>query len=129
LEQRIKGKANSGSFKNGNKLWDNENNKKTRFKGGKDCPSWKGGISYEPYTEHWTKNLKKSIRRRDNYTCSICGVEPAICVHHIDYNKKNCNPDNLITLCDSCHSKTNHRREYWLYYFKRSVGMNINQMQ
>jgi len=37
--------------------------------------------------------------------------------NHIDYNKKNCNPDNLITLCHSCHSKTNHNRNYWVKKF------------
>lgn len=42
-------------------------------------------------------------------------------VHHIDYNKLNCNPNNLITLCKSCHMKTNFNREYWLDYF------NLNQ--
>jgi len=80
-------------------------------------PQWQGGISFEPYTIDWTQSLKKSIRQRDKYTCQICGKEPAICVHHIDYCKKNCNPDNLITLCRNCHTKTNFNREYWIKYF------------
>lgn len=37
--------------------------------------------------------------------------------NHIDYNKKNCNPKNLITLCRKCHSKTNSNRDYWINYF------------
>jgi hypothetical protein len=37
--------------------------------------------------------------------------------NHIDYNKKNCNPNNLISLCNSCHSKTNFDRKYWINYF------------
>jgi len=79
---------------------------------------WKGGISYEPYSIDWTDTLKKSIRQRDKYTCQICGKEPAIIIHHIDYNKENCNPNNLITLCRKCHAKTNQNRNYWLNYFK-----------
>ena len=37
--------------------------------------------------------------------------------HHIDYNKKNCSLNNLITLCRSCHMKTNTNRNYWINYF------------
>jgi len=81
---------------------------------------WQGGKSFETYTIDWTKTLRRSIRERDHYTCQICGKEQgdiAHSVHHIDYNKKNCSPDNLITLCNSCHIKTNTNREYWIEYF------------
>lgn len=81
-------------------------------------PQWQGGKSFEPYTLDWTETLRRSIRERDKYTCCICGKEPSIHCHHIDYDKKNCNPDNLITLCNSCHVKTNHNRDYWIGYFK-----------
>lgn len=73
------------------------------------------------YSEEWNKNLKILIRQRDNYTCQICGDiqdTRAFHVHHIDYDKKNCNKDNLITLCAKCHGKTNHNRNYWINYFK-----------
>jgi len=79
-------------------------------------PSWKGGISFEPYSVDWTKTLKKAIRERDKYICQICKNEGNH-VHHIDYNKKNCNPYNLITLCHRCHSKTNHNRKFWIETF------------
>jgi len=84
-------------------------------------PSWKGGKSFEPYTTDWTHSLRISIRERDKYTCQICGEkqgDKVHNVHHIDYNKKNCNSDNLITLCKKCHGKTNSNREYWIEYFK-----------
>jgi len=83
-------------------------------------PKWLGGKSFEPYSVDWTKTLRRSIRERDKYTCQLCDKEPAIIVHHIDYNKKNCSPDNLITLCRGCHSKTNVNRNYWIEYFKKS---------
>lgn len=83
-------------------------------------PAWLGGISKEPYTIDWTNTLRRSIRERDFYTCQVC-KEPqgdkALSIHHIDYIKTNCNPDNLISLCTSCHIKTNHKREYWKEYF------------
>lgn len=84
--------------------------------------NWKGGISRFPYSLDWTETLRRSIRERDNYTCQICGNEQGDrvhSVHHIDYDKNNCNPDNLITLCISCHIKTNHNRDYWIEYFKQ----------
>lgn len=83
--------------------------------------NWQGGLSFLPYSTDWTETLRISIRERDKYTCQICFKKQgdiAFCVHHIDYNKKNCNPDNLITLCNNCHTKTNYNRNYWLNYFR-----------
>jgi len=85
---------------------------------GNKCYFWNGGISFEPYSIDWRKSLKRAIRERDKYTCQICNTEPAIDVHHINYDKKNCNPDNLITLCHCCHGKTNNERSKWLKYFE-----------
>lgn len=78
--------------------------------------NWQGGKSFEPYSIEWTKTLKISIRERDKYRCKLCGEpqgDKAHHVHHIDYDKKNCNPNNLVTLCNKCHQKTNFKRDYW----------------
>jgi len=83
--------------------------------------NWKGGISFEPYSINWTQTLKRSIRERDGYACQLCGKlqgDEAFSVHHIDYDKKNCDPKNLVTLCRGCHTKTNYNREYWIDYFR-----------
>ena len=65
--------------------------------------------------------------------CQLCNAEQGeiiFHVHHIDYNKKNCSPSNLITLCPGCHTKTtNYKREYFTKYFqdymnKRIIGLN-----
>ena len=96
---------------------------KTEFKIGKEHLNWQGGKSFEPYTLDWTETLKRSIRERDHYTCQVCGKEPAIHIHHIDYDKKNCNPINLITLCRSCHAKTNFDRNYWIKLFKKKLEL------
>jgi len=87
---------------------------------GENSYFWKGGISCEPYTVDWTETLRRSIRERDKYVCQICEKpqgDVTYSVHHIDYNKKNSDPKNLITLCNKCHMKTNHNREYWKEYF------------
>lgn len=87
--------------------------------------NWQGGISFEPYSTDWTETLKKSIRERDHYICRVC-LGYGYIVHHINYDKKNCNPDNLIVLCNSCHSKTNNSdRIYWINYFQNlKIGKN-----
>lgn len=90
---------------------------------------WKGGISFFPYPLGWIETLRDSIRQRDNFTCQECyihqdeldGFHKKLAVHHIDYDKNNLNPDNLIILCDSCHSKTNINRSYWMNYFKGRI--------
>lgn len=134
---------NKTSFKKGHKSWHKgtkgivKHSKSTRKKmsdtrkrlgirppvhSGKTSHLWKGGISFESYSVDWTRTLKRSIRERDRYTCQLCGAlqaDEAFCVHHIDYEKKNCDPKNLITLCRKCHTKTNHNRKYWINYFKQ----------
>lgn len=72
-------------------------------------PQWKGGYSTKDYYK-FSRQRKEKIRKRDGYTCQICGVvwekkKRQFDVHHIDGNKKNYHLDNLITLCGSCHSK------------------------
>ena len=39
--------------------------------------------------------------------------------NHIDYDKKNCNPENLITLCNHCNIKVNKNRDYWTKHFNK----------
>lgn len=83
---------------------------------------WLGGKSFEPYSSDWTDTLKESIRQRDSYLCQVCFSSQeegrAHAVHHIDYDKKNCNPLNLVTLCHSCHGKTTvGDRVFWKEYF------------
>jgi 5-methylcytosine-specific restriction endonuclease McrA len=94
---------------------------------GENHPNWQEGISKLPYAFEFTQELKESIRKRDNYTCQNCGMTEeehlivtgrVLHIHHIDYNKKNCKEDNLITLCQGCNSKVNFNRDYWYAYFK-----------
>ena len=85
-------------------------------------PNWMGGISFHPYPIGWNKTFKEQIRYRDGYKCQICSKPEVECrrkldIHHIDYNKSNLAESNLISLCGSCHVKTNYNRDYWLSYF------------
>lgn len=94
---------------------------KGHLRKGENNTSWNGGTSLDKYPETWTEDLRTEIRIRDRFVCSICRSNGCD-VHHIDYNKKNCNEYNLITLCRSCHAKTNFNREAWKSYFSSIKG-------
>lgn len=84
--------------------------------------SWINGSSFAPYSIDWTTKLKEKIRARDNHKCQQCAMEQnsyyrKLDVHHIDYNKENCDENNLISLCQECHLKTNFNRDYWYAYY------------
>ena len=86
-------------------------------------PSWQGGKSFEEYGVEFNKEKKQQVLERDNYTCQCpdCkGKSSKLDVHHIDYDKKNNNLENLITLCRNCHSKTSgkKKRQYYTEYYQ-----------
>ncbi|MBT7188340.1 HNH endonuclease [Candidatus Bathyarchaeota archaeon] len=84
---------------------------------GDNNPNWKGGIAHEPYAPIWIdKRFKAGIRERDGHTCQnpdCRGTCERLTIHHIDYDKKNCEPVNLITLCISCNARANFNRDFW----------------
>jgi hypothetical protein len=82
----------------------------------------KYNIPFRKYPLGWHNTFREQIRYRDGYECKICGMPEVehnkkLAVHHIDYNRHNIKEDNLITLCGSCHSKTNHNRDKWIKFF------------
>ena len=91
---------------------------------GENNGNWKGGISFEFYSCVFNNQLKESIRKRDNYICQLCNKKQnkrKLDIHHIDYNKKNCNPKNLISLCRSCHAETSYNRKVWVRVFQKII--------
>lgn len=91
---------------------------------GSGNPSWRGGISYEPYCPIWKdKGYKNLIKERDRYKClnPSCKCEDSrLHIHHIDYNKKNCDIKNLITLCGACNASANRDR-FWHTAWYRAI--------
>jgi len=90
---------------------------------GKENGNWQGGIDDNLYPIEFNIILKESIRDRDEHTCQLChtkekDLSEKLSVHHIDYNKENCKIENLISLCNSCHTITNFNRDYYFAYFK-----------
>ena len=90
---------------------------------GENSPQWKGGLSFEPYGLDFNKGFKEKIRNRDNYCCIVCNIPQEklkykLCVHHVDYNKKNNFYQNCVSLCRNCHSATNSNRIHWKTFFQ-----------
>jgi hypothetical protein len=87
--------------------------------------NWLGGKSFEPYAPEFNKDKKDEIRTRDNHTCQECNTKKNLCVHHIDYNKKNNSSLNLITLCYRCNSLANGNRKKWTRYYNEKMKSYI----
>ena len=101
---------------------------------GKNSPRWKGGHSRLPYPSEWIKELRESIRNRDQHYCQYpeCDYDdtkksPRLHVHHINGDKNNCQEYNLISLCNKHHMKIekNHP-ELWQDYFYTITSDYIN---
>lgn len=94
---------------------------------GSNNANWKGGISCEPYCDVWLdEDFKDSIKCRDGYKClnPVCDkLSSNLCIHHINYNKKDCRPKNLITLCYSCNSKANYDRRWHNSWYNAIIFM------
>jgi DEAD/DEAH box helicase domain-containing protein len=65
------------------------------------------------YGKNW-ESIRNSIRERDQYTCQVCGRLESSTSHHVHHKIPFKNftdaaianrPDNLITLCYSCHQR------------------------
>ena len=97
---------------------------------GSNHPQWQNGISFEPYGIEFNKELKQFIKNRDFNICQNpnCMNTKGLCIHHIDYDKKNNNLSNLTTLCNSCHSKTN-LIEYFGQIITRRLQMSIYKLE
>jgi len=89
---------------------------------GRNHHNWKGGTACEPYCDAWAdKEYKKDIRERDGNKClnPVCWkTGNRLCIMHINHDKKNCHPSNLITGCMSCNARANFDREFWTSWYQ-----------
>jgi len=90
-------------------------------------PNYQNGLHKQKYPQEFNAKLKLQIRQRDLFKCQLCykleseeleEFNRVLCVNHIDFNKNNCSPSNLNTLCLRCNLLINYDREKWTNYFK-----------
>lgn len=92
------------------------NTRKKLYKEGKIKP-WNKGIGIgSGYTSEFHQ-IKDKIYLFYGRICNLCGSNKHLCIHHIDYNKKNNQLHNLIPLCTHCHGRTNGHRDHWYNIF------------
>lgn len=82
------------------------------------CPFHRGKLKGD-YPRVFYKN-RKLVMERDEDKCQCCGCERdgqftnRLTVHHIDTDKGNNSPSNLITLCQQCHLSLHGKYSNWL---------------
>jgi hypothetical protein len=70
------------------------------------------------YTDDWAL-ISKQARQQANYTCSSCHVnlteeKRLVHTHHINGNKSDNSPENLLVLCADCHRKEPHHGHVYI---------------
>jgi len=105
---------------------------------GNENGNWRGGTSFEPYCEVFSqKSFKEMIMNRDKNVCQKCGITRMLslkvygfdlCVHHINYIKKDCDLLNLITLCNRCNSIANGNRDFWKEFYKKLIFERLSKV-
>ncbi len=89
---------------------------------------WRGGISSQAIALRRCVNaLRPTVYTRDNYRCRLCGKRGGgLSIHHIlpvwARPELVCDPDNMATLCRSCHFKVNHHEEDYIEVFGRTIS-------
>lgn len=81
-----------------------------------DLKKFKRELKEDYPDDFYNPELRDEILREQSGECALCGdnisnIEPHL--HHIDYDKQNCDKDNLVFLCPRCHGKTNSQRNFW----------------
>ena len=69
-----------------------------------------------PSNDYVRRAMVEAIKERDKHTCQFGELckgqivdDNELVVHHLDFNDKNNDPSNLITLCRKCHSSFHSR--------------------
>ena len=74
---------------------------------GKNSKWYINGNGKGKYPLEFNESLKNKVKIRDNFQCMDCGIfDSKLHAHHIDFNKQNNTLINLISLCRTCHLKT-----------------------
>ena len=92
--------------------------------------TWRDGMKPQPYSQDW-KEIRETIRKRDGHLCQHpdCYIpengRKHDC-HHVDRNRSNNHPANLLLLCKHHHgiTKPKHKDvEFWQLFYEEVQTM------
>lgn len=73
------------------------------------------------YNHRKSNNVNLKTYRKVTKNCVICGFDKIVDLHHIDMNKENNSPKNLIGLCP------NHHRMIHNFNFRDEIFKNLEE--
>jgi len=116
--------------------WHLTEEQKAKMRRGPAHPFYRHGKGMLPYSSNWA-SVKQTVYERDGGLCQHPGCYSPENgrhhdVHHIDGNKNNNTPANLILLCRNHHAKTYFGNpDYWMEFYdsaqsNRGIEIAIN---
>ena len=84
------------------------------------------------YNQRKRNNISLKIYRQTTKTCVICNFDKIVDVHHIDANKNNNSPKNLIGLCPNHHRmihNSNFRNEIFQNLKEKGFDLPLNEAE
>jgi len=102
-------------------------NKNPMWGKGEKSSFWIDGRAFQIYGKIWfEKRYKQYILQRDNYQCQCPDHNESYTVnllirHHINFDKADSQPNNLIVLCVACHINKAHgkNKKYYQQLFQQ----------
>ena len=85
------------------------------------------GADYQKGPRYNLATLREAVFYRDNYTCQVCGRKVAdgaiLHMHHMFYwkGRHGDSLNELLTVCEKCHTPANHQKGGKLYGFGENV--------
>lgn len=82
------------------------------------------------YEDPAYEEFRKSVLKRDKFTCQMCKQKKKLNVHHIvkwsSASSLRFDVSNGITLCQNCHKEISGKESCYISYFDEIIRRNIN---
>lgn len=76
---------------------------------GRRNPNFQHGLETGVHSKQFKRELSPALRQ--SACCAECGASEPLVTHHMDENKQNNEPWNLVVLCNSCHIRFHKLRD------------------